>query len=241
MLSFIAVVRHAESEGNVANRGPGDGIPSEFWPRHPCTWRLTDRGRDQARSLGELLVSSGLSSFDFYCVSAMVRAMETAATMALPEVQWRVDPALSERAWGPEQRGLDVGQRLRWLEVARRELSADPWGWAPPGGENLATVQARARALLAVLGAECPGGSALLVTHGEVISTLRAHIEGVRDAGIAPSPPPAGVLLYRRIDKVWEHAVLAEAGTAPQWTVVAPEKDGATLMAEVRQHARHVC
>jgi broad specificity phosphatase PhoE len=240
MLSLVAVVRHGESEGNVANGAPDVEVPAAFWPRHAGTWRLTDRGLQQARALGATLLASRFFPFTFHCVSPMTRALETAVHLGLPEARWRFEPALAERAWGPELRVLDAQQRARWLDAARAELDADPWGWAPPGGENLAGVQARVRALLYSLGAECPGGSALLVTHGEVISTLRAHLEGVADGGLPPGPTPTGVLLYRWRDNGWWSAELDPADAAVGWRPLCPAKDAEMLDGEVRRHERHV-
>jgi NAD+ kinase len=92
-----------------------------FLKRHSSLWRLTDRGRDQARTAGDWLrehclnlpdpfapppgsalaaaaaaaAASGSSStakgIYRYYVSEYIRAMETAALMGLPDAKWFVE------------------------------------------------------------------------------------------------------------------------------------------------------
>ena len=83
-----------------------------FLKRHSSLWRLTDRGRDQARITGEWLRAHTRSDKDLdpsvahlqtiyrYYVSEYIRAMETAALMELPESKWFVEVQLRERDWG---------------------------------------------------------------------------------------------------------------------------------------------
>jgi len=55
----LVLVRHGESEGNVARRSSAAGDNSvfteEFCGRHNSRFRLTDRGREQARAAGAWL------------------------------------------------------------------------------------------------------------------------------------------------------------------------------------------
>ena len=53
----LTLVRHGQSEGNLAYRRAGQGDDSlydgAFMDRHSSLWRLTDRGRREARAAGE--------------------------------------------------------------------------------------------------------------------------------------------------------------------------------------------
>ncbi|WP_439657671.1 histidine phosphatase family protein [Lentzea sp. HUAS TT2] len=233
---MIIVVRHGESEGNVANAVDASRVPDAFWPRPAATWRLTDRGIEQARALGVSLGATGLFPVDTYRVSPMARALETAAHLDVPDARWQIEPALAERAWGGEMRALDHDGRARFTRRAGEELRADRWGWAPPGGESLAAVQSRLRTLLHCIGDEHPGGSALLVTHGEVIMALRAHVEGV--AAAEGTRAPGTGLAYRFSEGVWWTADLG--GHPPRWTVPKPTESGAELLGRVQGLPRHV-
>lgn len=115
MLDCI-LIRHGESEGNIAYNRSWEGDHSlytgAFLKRHSSLWRLTDRGREQARITGEWLRAhtrsvrdenpavAHLQTIYRYYVSEYIRAMETAALMELPESKWFVEVQLRERDWG---------------------------------------------------------------------------------------------------------------------------------------------
>lgn len=83
----------------------------------------------------------------------------------------RLDARLQEMDFGAWE-----GQR--WDRIERAALdawAADVVGFAPPGGESGAAVQARALAWVA----DCGDGEAVVVTHGGVIRVLLAHWRGV--------------------------------------------------------------
>ncbi|MFN6961989.1 MAG: histidine phosphatase family protein [Rhodocyclaceae bacterium] len=66
-----------------------------------------------------------------------------------------------------------------WDRVERRLLDAwanDPWAFVPPGGEAVADLRARVRALLDELPEE-----AVVVTHGGVIKVCAALLAGEED------------------------------------------------------------
>ncbi len=84
-----------------------------FLKRHSSLWRLTDRGREQAKTAGEWLrqnaqanpslnpasAHEAQTSIYRYYVSEYIRAMETAALMELPNAKWFVEVQLRERDW----------------------------------------------------------------------------------------------------------------------------------------------
>lgn len=197
---LVVLVRHGQSEGNLADYAAE--VPPSFWNRTVHSWRLTELGRRQARTAGRLLVAMDLECPRAQWVSPLIRAQETAVELASQHPTWFVVPALSERAWGHEQAGLQPAERAEWLAAASSRLERDPWGWAPPGGENLLAVQARVLTLLAPsLFGEGPD-RLLLVTHGEVAAAVRGAFEAT---GPPAGPGTArlqngGILAYRRHD-----------------------------------------
>ena len=185
-------IRHGESEGADSD------------VRTPHTWRLTDRGAEQAERAGARLVERDEHRFDGYAVSPAFRTLETAARLALPGARWRVEPALADRAWGPVVGSMPPADRAVWRQQSRAEAAADPWFWAPPSGESLMQVQARVRTLLVDLALRGVGGRHLFVTHAEVIQAVRGIYEGPERVWIPlPGNAPTGHLTatgYSRID-----------------------------------------
>ncbi|KAH9099858.1 hypothetical protein Ae201684P_018866 [Aphanomyces euteiches] len=179
-LADLVLVRHGESEGNVARemsiRGDHSLFSGEFKNRHSSNWRLTDRGREQAEAAGEWLRKEDLIYYDRYLVSEYLRAMETAARFNLPDAQWYAEMLLRERDWGQMDLMSEAERSVKMHdELKRRDL--DRFYYAPPGGESLATVAQRVDRLMCVLHRELPGKKVLVVCHGEVMWALRTRLE----------------------------------------------------------------
>ena len=64
----LVLVRHGESEGNLAQfrskRGIEDDWQGPFGERHSSKYRLTDMGRSQAKQAGEFIKNNIYDSFD---------------------------------------------------------------------------------------------------------------------------------------------------------------------------------
>ncbi len=156
----ILVIRHGETEWNVAGRWQG-------WLDIP----LSEAGERQARARGDHLATLDV---DFAAIvsSDLERAARTAERLASSlgghrEVQ--LYEGLRERCGGAFE-GLDAdeidrgwpGFRDRW-----RARLVD----GPPGGESDETVWLRVRTVLDQLVA-MPEGPVLLVTHGGVVRIM---------------------------------------------------------------------
>jgi len=181
MPTDLILVRHGESEGNIANRRSRAGDHSAFTPefrtRHSSTWRLTDNGRAQAEKAGEWLRANGLEVFDWRQVSEYVRAMETAGHLQLSgSAPWFLDYYLRERDWG----ALDVvseEERLGQFASDMERREADAFFWTPPRGESLANCSLRVDRVLQTLHRECSDKRAILVCHGEIMWLFRIRLE----------------------------------------------------------------
>ncbi|GAB5037901.1 Hypothetical protein NocV09_12100080 [Nannochloropsis oceanica] len=129
----LVLVRHGQSEGNVAYRrslaGDHSLYSGEFLRRHSSKWRLTDLGRQQAEIAGEWLRNEiPGKSFDRFYVSEYIRCMETAARLNIPDARWFAEVFLRERDWGhilvytrinPETG--EIAPNFRWMK------SSCPW------------------------------------------------------------------------------------------------------------------
>jgi NAD+ kinase len=178
----LVLVRHGESEGNLAYRlaEQGDGRwfrpGSPFLDRHSSRWRLTDRGREQALLAGDWIRQNISPTFDRYFVAEYLRAMETAAYLGFPHASWHCEFYLRERDWGRFGSMSHEERRQRFAEDLRQQ-ELDRFFWTPPSGESMATLCLRIDRVLNTLHRECSDQRVLLVCHGEVMWAFRVRLE----------------------------------------------------------------
>lgn len=176
----LVLVRHGESEGNVANKlsraGDHSAFSEEFKKRHSSFWRLSERGRQQAIAAGEWIRENIKDRFDRYYVSEYLRAMETAALLGLENAVWYRDFFLRERGWGHLE-VISQEERLFRFEEEMWRYDRDGFFWTPPGGESMADVCVRLHWILNTLHRECSDKSVVIVCHGEVMWNFRVRLE----------------------------------------------------------------
>jgi NAD+ kinase len=179
----LVLVRHGQSEGNLAKRrseaGDHSAYTPEFLDRHSASFRLSALGREQALLAGDWiknhLCSNGIC-FDRYITSEYTRAMETAALMNLPNARWYCDFYLTERDWGE----LDVcseRERHEKFGAAMHRRKVEPFFWRPPNGESFAQLCLRVDRVLHTLHRECGDKRVVIVCHGEVKQAFRVRLE----------------------------------------------------------------
>jgi probable phosphoglycerate mutase len=162
----VVLVRHGETDWNRENRMQG-------WA--PST--LTDRGREQARTLGGHL--SGTYDFDRLVASDLRRTRET--TALLREHGVAPDPTF-DRAW--RERDFGVYQGLTKAEIFERypEFAVTSGVPAvrevPENGESLLAARERVLAGWERLLDDADGETVLVVTHGGPIYLLLGHVRG---------------------------------------------------------------
>lgn len=178
----LILVRHGQSEGNVAVKASKNGDDShvlnpDFRQRHSSEWRLTDLGVTQAKTAGDWLRSEFGPDpvFDRYYTSSYTRAMETAALLDLPGASWYIDPHLRERERGTEDL-LSSDERALLTESARIKDEA-PLYWRPLNGESIMDTAMRVRSLCGTLHREMGGKRVIVVCHGEVMESFRVILE----------------------------------------------------------------
>jgi len=160
-------------------------LPTALAPGH-CYGRL-DLPPGPASPAAAL---AGLRNFPARALlsSPAARCMALAgAVAAATGLAARPEPGLLE---------LDFGawEGARWDDVPRAALdawAADPWGFAPPGGESGAALVARVRAVFATMR---PG--TVVVSHGGPLKVLAALIAGRPVDLLAPAPPMGSCVLH---------------------------------------------
>ena len=176
----VVLVRHGESEGNVAfNRsmaGDHSLYTGEFLERHSSFWRLTDRGRAQALTTGAWMREHMRTDFDGHFSSEYLRAMETSALLNVPDARWKPEVMLRERDWGEYDLASQYERRVafRRYEARRRRESLF---WSPPGGESLAQVVQRVDSVLLFTNRRFESGRVCFVCHGELMWAFRLRFE----------------------------------------------------------------
>lgn len=180
----LVLVRHGESEGNVALKrsyAGDDSLYTEQFRHIPSTlWQLTSKGQQEMQITGQWIKDHVLPSFDIYMVSNTLRTYESAAFMALENAKWEPSPYLMERDWG-ELATKPVSERQELFANALKSRPYDTLSWRPPNGESLLDVISRGtRIVLDSLHRkqeEKNCKSAILVCHGEMMWTFRYLIE----------------------------------------------------------------
>ena len=178
----LLLVRHGESEGNLADqmeqRGDRSAYTAAFRERHSSLYRLTDHGREQARIAGQWIQRNIGERFDRYLTSEYVRAMETAALLGLPGALWQAEFYLRERDAGLLD-ALATDEQFRRFPEAMHARDRDAFYWRPPGGESLAEVSLRIDRVLDTLRRALTAERVIIVCHGEVMRAFRVRIERI--------------------------------------------------------------
>ncbi|MBI4118214.1 MAG: histidine phosphatase family protein [Parcubacteria group bacterium] len=200
----LVVIRHAESESNAAKRRSKKGdneAANKLRGRHTASFRLTDRGKEQARVTGEWLRKEFYGNeiqrwrgwgFDRCYTSDYLRAMETGGLFQLPNARWHCDMYLTERDWG-DIHALPEDERQAKFGEALRMKEQEPFFWRPPNGQSLAEKCLHVDRVLDTLDRECRDMSVLMACHGETTWAIRVRIERIsqqrfRDLHLSKDP-----------------------------------------------------
>lgn len=177
----LFLVRHGQSEANVMQKATKNGDDSyytdEIMTVPDRAWRLTEKGVQQAQTIGTIIPKMIHNQFDRTMVSPYVRTRETAAQLQLEQPNWEENRIIRERSWG-EISSIPRSQFKNDYPRNAALKENDPLYWTPPAGESIANVaENRVRNLLDTLHRECNGKNVLLVTHGDFIWATRLTLE----------------------------------------------------------------
>jgi probable phosphoglycerate mutase len=164
MSTRLLLVRHGATSLTSENRFSGDtGVD------------LSEEGRDQVRQLAARLSDASIAAV---YSSPLSRTAETAAILAAPHGLTAVhEPALKEISHG------------RWEGLTRQEVverfpgeyetwEADPFTFAPEGGESGVAVLARALPVIRRIVVVHAGQSVLVVSHKATLRILISSLLG---------------------------------------------------------------
>ena len=214
-MSTLILVRHGQSEWNLANRFTG------WWDVD-----LTDKGVAEARAAGELLASSGMlptrafTSFQSRAIKTLHLALEACDRLWIPETKdWR----LNERHYGGLT-GLDKQQTREkhgdeQVHIWRRsfdtpppdmeagseyDLSGDPRyaGIEVPRAESLKLTIERVLPYFQsdVLPVVLAGETVIVSAHGNSLRALVKHLSDISDEDITGLEIPTGQPIVYEFD-----------------------------------------
>ena len=214
-MSTLILVRHGQSEWNLANRFTG------WWDVD-----LTERGEAEARAAGELLADNDMlptrafTSFQTRAIRTLHLALEAAGRLWIPETKdWR----LNERHYGGLT-GLDKQETRdkhgdEQVHIWRRsydtpppgieqgseyDLSADPRyaGVDVPKAESLKLTIERVLPYFDsdILPVVLAGETVIVSAHGNSLRALVKHLSGISDDDITGLEIPTGQPIVYRFD-----------------------------------------
>jgi broad specificity phosphatase PhoE len=176
----LVLIRHGETPWNREPRFQG--------------WKdiaLCDEGRLQAEQVAQALAPAPMAAV---YSSPLARARETAEIVAKPHrLSVVADEAFREMSFGVWE-GLTPDEVVARFPDAHRAWRAEPETVRFPGGEDLATAAARARAGVERLAAAHRGDTIVVVSHGLVIRLIVLDALGLPPARLrAVHATPGGI------------------------------------------------
>lgn len=177
------LVRHGESEGNVANNLARErGALQLDLDVNDIDVPLSSNGEDQARALGRWIATmDGGEVPNAVVVSPYVRARQTAELVlteaGLSHLPVTVDERIRDREQGVLDRLTSSGFRDRYPEEAERHAYLGKFWFRPSGGESWADVALRLRSALLEVRMTMPDQRVLVVTHDVTILLARYILE----------------------------------------------------------------
>ena len=177
----LLLVRHAESTGNVArDLAESTRALTIDIAERDMDVAVSDRGREQARALGDWLCRLGRDQPTVVLASPYARAART-AELALErtgsDVGVVLDERLREREFGILDRLTRRGIEERFPEEAEARGRLGKFYYRPPGGESWCDVALRVRSVLDSITREHEDERVLVVTHEVVIFVFRYVLE----------------------------------------------------------------
>jgi broad specificity phosphatase PhoE len=186
----LYLARHGETQANREKRFSGQRDTP-----------LTDKGRDQARAVGEILKREvGVRPALGFVSSPLQRARTTMEivreTLGLPREGYATDPRIEEINLGLWDQLTD--SEARALDPALFDArAADKWHVRVPGGENYEEVARRAGEWVEGLTADT-----FAVSHGALTRILRGLFLGLDWRGMSELDEPQGVVFRVKGDAV---------------------------------------
>ncbi len=180
----LVLVRHGESEGNLADRAARErGAERLDLDVRDADIDLSPNGRRQAEAVGRWLAAADPALRPDLVISSPYRRAAETARRALTDLDVPVvqDERLRERDLGAFDGLTGAGRRAEFPEEDRRRDKVGKFYYAPPSGESWADVALRIRSFVADLRtvADDSVRTVWCFSHQAVIMGFRYVLEGL--------------------------------------------------------------
>lgn len=185
----IYLVRHGQSEGNVAaETADRDALERIDVPARDPDVVLSQTGREQAAALGQWLNDLPADQRPQMVWTSPYRRARETAEIALKacdmELDFRVDERLRDRDMGITDALTAAGIKAKYPEEAERRAWIGKFYYRPSGGESWADVAFRVRSVLTDL-ANTEKNERVLVTAHDVVNLLFTYVaEGLDEEAV---------------------------------------------------------
>lgn len=184
--SALWLVRHAESEGNVADDAARDaGAPRLALDVRDPDVDLSEHGVRQAEALGAWLATLPAAERPTVMLASpylrVTRTAELAIDAAGLELPVHRDERLRERDLGAFDGFTGAGIRESFPEEAERRQRLGKFYYRPPSGESWADVALRVRSVLMSLAHAADGDRVVVFSHQAVVMVFRYVIEDLSE------------------------------------------------------------
>lgn len=201
----LLIIRNGASNGSVfiqkkvrKQKLKKDDI-SSLEKVHNSKWRLTRLGILEAKTTGKWISENFPNGFNAYMTGESLRSMETACYLNLKNAEWVPSLYLMPRdfgVFGEINQKLNINQFQKYM----KEKSRDSFYWTPPNGESIAHLTLRTERVMQWIRKHVPeNGSAIIVTHKDVMESLRIIIERISQMDYSAKiadPPNKHILHY---------------------------------------------
>lgn len=187
--SRLMLVRHAESQGNVADQtAQREGKDRLTLSHRDADMPLSDTGRRQAAALGRAWARLPEQQRPTVVLTSPYERAERTAALALEATGWDVpllrDERLRERDLGMLDGWTKHGIEAHFPEEATRRAWVGKFYYRPPGGEAWVDVAGRVRQVLDSLRLHHGGERVAVVSHQAVIMLFRYVVEDLTEAQV---------------------------------------------------------
>jgi broad specificity phosphatase PhoE len=213
----LVLVRHGESEGNLADREARErGADRLELSVRDADIDLSPTGRRQADAVGRWLAEADPSQRPDLVVSSPYRRAVETARRALGDldVPLLLDERLRERDLGAFDGLTGAGIRAEFPDEAARRAKVGKFYYQPPSGESWSDVALRVRSFVADL-REVDAATVWCFAHQAVIMSFRYVLEGLDEQELLRIDREnrlgnASMTRYRRSDAGLELEVFAD-------------------------------
>ena len=186
-LAELVLVRHGESQGNLADRKALDaGQPFLDLDVRDADVELSDTGREQAEAVRDYLRSLPEDQRPTAVVSSPYRRARHTGEIAVEglDVPFVVDERVRERDLGAFDGMTWIGIEQEYAEESKRRARVGKYYYRPPGGESWCDVVLRVRQVLLEMQERYAGERLWVFSHQATIMSFRVAIEGLEEAQV---------------------------------------------------------